>query len=114
LDNTLKDYLIIFYLIVMAPVALPISHHMNVSIILQGNRMKRLGKPCCLANFPLYNAHQYHWHPPLHAELATVVHGDLRNTEALVADASWYLMPKVPATSNECYTHTRKTFSLTS
>jgi len=35
------------------------------------------------------------------------VYGDLKNTEALaVADASWYLVPKVPATSNECYTHT--------
>jgi len=94
----------------MVPVALPISHHMNVSIIFQGNSMKRLGKLCCLANFPLNNAHQYHWHPPLPAELATVVYGDLKNTEALVADASWYPVPKVPATSNECYTHTR-TFS---
>jgi len=60
-----------------------------------------------LANFPLNNAHQYHWHPQLPDELATVVYGDLKNREALVvADASWYLVPKVPATSNECYTHT--------
>jgi hypothetical protein len=35
------------------------------------------------------------------------VYGDLKNTAALAAaDASWYLVPKVPATSNECYTHT--------
>jgi hypothetical protein len=87
----------------MAPVALPISHHTNVSIILQGNSMKRLGKPCCLADFPLNNAHQYHQQPPLPDDLAIVVYGDLKNTEALVAaDASWYLVPKVPATSNKC------------
>jgi hypothetical protein len=35
------------------------------------------------------------------------VYGGLKNREALVAaDASWYLVPKVPATSKECYTHT--------
>ena len=91
----------------MAPVASPISQHMNVSIILEGNSVKSLDKLCCLANFTLNNAHQYHSHPPLHAELATVVYGDLKNIEALVvADASWYLVPKVPATSNQCYTHT--------
>jgi hypothetical protein len=59
-----------------------------------------------MANFPLNNAYQYHQQPPLPADLAIVVYGDLKNREALVvADASWYLVPKVPATSNKCYIH---------
>jgi hypothetical protein len=57
-----------------------------------------------LANFPLNNAYQYHQQPPLPVDLANVVYGDQKNTEALVvADASWYLVAKVPATSNKCY-----------
>jgi hypothetical protein len=55
-----------------------------------------------LADFPLYNAHRYHQFPPIPAELPNVVYVDVKHTEALVvADASWYLMPMNPATSNE-------------
>jgi hypothetical protein len=87
----------------MASAALIMSHHMKVRIILQGNSVKSCVNPCCLADFPLNNAHQYHQFPPCPAELATVVYVDGKNIEALVvADSSWYLMAMNPATSNEC------------